>query len=130
MLFGNKFHRRIDIFIITYLCGYNNFFTDFFKCRLPNENKENLQQATLTKRICINLQDFKKNFNNFFQICLNLFLRIQLVCRIVLINVLSMLFKNCKKKNFLLLAETTGEIVLKTLRSYLRIVHRKNVSLV
>ena len=30
----------------------------------------------------------------------------------------------------LLLAETTGEILLSTLRSYLKIVHRKNVSLV
>ena len=39
-----------------------------------------------------------------------------------------MLFKNCKK-SFLLLAETTGAILQTTLRSYLRILHRKNVSL-
>ena len=42
---------------------------------------------------------------------------------------LSMLFKNCKK-TFLLLAETTSKISQTTLRSYLRIVHRKNVSMV
>ena len=44
-------------------------------------------------------------------------------------KVLFMLFQNCKKL-FLLVAETTGEILLTTLRSYLKIVHRKNISLV
>ena len=43
-----------------------------------------------------------------------------------MLNVLSMLFKN-SKKTYLLLAETTDET---TLRSYLKIVNRKNVSLV
>ena len=34
------------------------------------------------------------------------------------------------KKTFLFLIETTGEILQTTLRSYLKIVHRKNVSMV
>jgi len=33
-------------------------------------------------------------------------------------------------KSFLLLAEKTGELLQTTLRSYLKILHRKNVSLV
>ena len=40
-----------------------------------------------------------------------------------------MFFKNCKKM-FLLLTDTTGEILQTTLRSYLKIVQRKNVFLV
>ena len=44
-------------------------------------------------------------------------------------KVLFMLFQNCKKV-FLLLAVTTGEILPTTLHSYLKIVHRKNISLV
>ena len=43
--------------------------------------------------------------------------------------ILSMLFKNCNK-TFLLLTETTGEILQTNLRSYLKIVQRKNVLLV
>jgi len=42
---------------------------------------------------------------------------------------LSGLLNNCKK-NFLLLTETTGEILQTTLRSHLKIVHCNNVSLV
>ena len=45
-----------------------------------------------------------------------------------LLHVLSMLFKNCKKKTFLLLAETM--IIQTTLRSYLKVVNRKIVSMV
>ena len=47
-----------------------------------------------------------------------------------LLYVLSMLYKNCKKKSFVLLTEPTGDILQTTLRYYLKIVHRKNVSLI
>ena len=53
----------------------------------------------------------------------------QLVCRIVFVTCLSIMFKICNN-TFFLLTETTGEILQKTLHPYLKIVHRKNVSLV
>ena len=52
----------------------------------------------------------------------------QLVCRIVLLNVLSMLIKICKN-TFLLLTKTTGEISQTTLRSYSLIEEKYSVKI-
>ena len=48
-----------------------------------------------------------------------------IVCRIVFVSCYFRIVKN-----FLQLTETTGDILQTTLRSYLKIVHRKSVSLI